>query len=167
MLWAEAVMTAAFVLNRTISKQFNGRTAYENWFGRKPEIKHLRVFGCDAYKNIPKGQRKKFDPKSKKMILVGYDGESTNYRLWDAEDHKIHISCNVDFNEAERKTESTGNGSDKGHRAPLRFGNISEEEEEATMPQPVFDDSPEELPEDHPEDSPEDDNEEAPTTSIA
>ncbi|KAG7188242.1 hypothetical protein KM043_016105 [Ampulex compressa] len=70
MLWAEAVMTAAYVLNRTISKQLNGRTAYENWFGRKSEIKHLRFFGCDAYKNIPNGQRKKFDPKSKKMILI-------------------------------------------------------------------------------------------------
>ncbi|KAG7199863.1 hypothetical protein KM043_014312 [Ampulex compressa] len=167
MLWAEAVLMAAYILNRTISKELNGRTAYENWFGRKPEIKHLRVFGCDAYKNIPKGQRKKFDPKSKKMILVGYDGDSTNYRLWDAEDHRIHISCNVDFNEAERKTESTVNGSDKGNRGPLRFGNISEEEGEATMPQPVFDNPPEERPEDHLEDSSKDDNEEAPTAQTA
>ncbi|KMQ86627.1 lectin receptor kinase [Lasius niger] len=78
-LWAEAVKTAAYVLNRTIAKQLDGMTAYKKWFKHKPMIKHMRVFGSDAYKNVPKEKRKKMDPKSEKMILVGYEGESTNY----------------------------------------------------------------------------------------
>lgn len=50
-LWTETVKTAAYVLNRTISKQLDGMTAYEKWFKRKPEIKHMRVFGSIAYKH--------------------------------------------------------------------------------------------------------------------
>lgn len=59
----------------------------------------MRIFGCDAYKQIPKEQRRKLDPKSEKMVFVGYEDESTNYRLWDTRTKKIHVSCNVIFNE--------------------------------------------------------------------
>ncbi len=34
----------------------------------------LRIFGCQAYVNIPKEERKKLDVKSKMCILVGYGG---------------------------------------------------------------------------------------------
>lgn len=58
-LWTEAIQTASYVLNRTISKQMDGMTAYEKWFKRKPEIKHMKIFGSDAYINVPKEKRKK------------------------------------------------------------------------------------------------------------
>ena len=98
-LWTETVNTACYVLNRVILQQSETRTPFEKWFNRKPEIKHLRVFGTQAFINIPKEKRKKFDPKSKKVIVVGYDGESSNYRLWDNKANRIYISSNVDFNE--------------------------------------------------------------------
>lgn len=98
-LWPEAVNTAAYLLNRIVMRQGETKTPFEKWFGRKPEVRHLRVFGADAYLNIRKEKRNKFDSKSKKMILVGYDNDSTNYRLWDEQLRKIHISSDVDFNE--------------------------------------------------------------------
>ncbi|KAF2885473.1 hypothetical protein ILUMI_20701 [Ignelater luminosus] len=39
--------------------------------------------------------------KSKKLLFVGYEGHSTNYRLWDPKKRRIEISCNVNFNESE------------------------------------------------------------------
>lgn len=57
------------------------------------------MFGSTAYMSIPPQFRRKFDPKSRKLLLVGYDGYSSNYRLWDAERRRIEISCNVSFNE--------------------------------------------------------------------
>ena len=81
-LWTEAVNTACYVLNRVILQHHETETPFEKWFNRKPEIKYLRVFGTEAYINVPKEKRKKFEPKSKKITVVGYDGDSSNYRLW-------------------------------------------------------------------------------------
>lgn len=98
-LWPEAINTVCYILNRVILQPSEKETPYEKWFGRKPQIKHLKVFGVDAYLNIPKEKRTKFGPKSKKVTFVGYDGESNNYRLWDNDTSKIYISSDVDFNE--------------------------------------------------------------------
>lgn len=98
-LWPEAINTVCYVLNRVILQPSEKETPYEKWFGRRPQIKHLKVFGVDAYLNIPKEKRTKFQPKSRKLLFVGYDGESNNYRLWDNEKNKIYISSDVDFNE--------------------------------------------------------------------
>lgn len=99
-LWTEAIKTASYLLNRVITRQSNGVTAYEKWFSSKPQVKHLRIFGCDAYMHVPKeSQTSKYNPRSKKLLFVGYDGESKNYRLFDVSTQKIHISSDVDFNE--------------------------------------------------------------------
>lgn len=98
-LWAEAVNTAVYVLNRTISTLCGDITSFEGWFGRKPEVKHLKVFGCTAYMSVPSQFRKKWDKKSRKLIFVGYEGYSKNYRLWDPHKRRIETSSNVVFNE--------------------------------------------------------------------
>ena len=98
-LWTEAINTACYILNRIILQPGETKTSYEKWFGHKPQVKHLKVFGAEAYLNIPKEKRTKLNPKSKKVIVVGYEGESSNYRLWDNEVCKVYISSDVDFNE--------------------------------------------------------------------
>ena len=45
------------------------------WFGRKPNVGHLKIFGAIAYSHIAPKLRKKLDPHSIKYIMVGY-GES-------------------------------------------------------------------------------------------
>lgn len=97
-LWPEAVKTASYVLNRTLSKQNDNSTAYEKWFNRKPEVKHLRVFGSAAYLHVPKEkQSSKFNARSIKLLFVGYEGESRNYRLYDKITKRIHVSSDVTF----------------------------------------------------------------------
>jgi transposase InsO family protein len=44
--WGEAMVTAIYILNRSLTKALNGRTPYEDWHGRKPAVSHLWVFGC-------------------------------------------------------------------------------------------------------------------------
>jgi len=98
-LWAEAINTAVYVLNRTPTTQILNSTPFEIWHGRKPTLDHIRLFGSEAYVLTPKGKHTKLDPKGKKLILVGYDKDSTNYRLFDPVTKKITISRNVIFNE--------------------------------------------------------------------
>lgn len=138
-LWPEAINTACYVLNRSVLKQGEKETAFEKWFGRKPEVKHLRVFGTDAYLHVPKEKRKKFEAKSRKVIIVGYDGESTNYRVWDKTTRKVHISSDVVFNEKSAKC-SDEKKDDDVFRVEINFGEdlgmrlndllLQEEEEE-------------------------------------
>jgi len=46
--WADAVYTAACVLNRTLIRPILKKTPYELYKGRKPSVSHLRVFGVNA-----------------------------------------------------------------------------------------------------------------------
>ena len=99
-------------------------TSFEKWFNKKPESKHLRVFGTEAYFNITKEKRKKFDAKSQKVTFVGYDNESCNYRLWDDAINKVHISSDVDFNENGEKSYTD---SDNTAKIKLDFGEETNE----------------------------------------
>ena len=43
--WAEAASTAAYLRNRSPTIAVNGMIPYECWFGQKPNVSNLRVFG--------------------------------------------------------------------------------------------------------------------------
>ncbi len=68
--WAEAVSMAVYLRNRCPTKAVEGKTPYEAWYGQKPKVDHLRVFGCDAFAHIPKDERGKFDTKTRKCIYT-------------------------------------------------------------------------------------------------
>ena len=98
-LWAEATNCAVYVLNRVVAKGLDGKTPYEIWKGRKPNLSHLRIFGCTAYAHIPHDERAKFDPKAIKCCFVGYCETQKAFRLWDPIKRKLRISRDVVFHE--------------------------------------------------------------------
>jgi hypothetical protein len=51
--WAEAVATAVYIMNRTPKATMHGMTPEEKYSGRKPDLSHLKVFGCIAYVHVP------------------------------------------------------------------------------------------------------------------
>ena len=67
--WGYALETAAFTLNSAPSKSVE-TTPYELWFGKKPKVSFLKVWGYDAY--VKKLQPDKLKPKSEKCIFIGY-----------------------------------------------------------------------------------------------
>ena len=83
--WAEAVLTAAILRNRSSTKAVEYMTPYQFFHGTKPNVSNLRVFGCTAYMHVPKETRMKWDAKSIKCIFVGYCIGRKGYRLWDSE----------------------------------------------------------------------------------
>ncbi|GJZ74895.1 retrovirus-related pol polyprotein from transposon TNT 1-94 [Tanacetum coccineum] len=48
-LWAEAVATACYTLNRSLIYTLHRKTYYELLKGKKPEVKYFRVFGSLCY----------------------------------------------------------------------------------------------------------------------
>lgn len=108
-LWAEAVGTAAYILNRSPNKALHGKTPFELWNGYKPDLSHLRIFGSVAMVFVPKEKRQKWDKKSKRMILVGYCDNTKGYRLLDEKTFKITKSRDVTFFENCKKDLVTNN----------------------------------------------------------
>lgn len=96
-LWPEAVKTAVEVLNRMITKKSGSKTPYEIWTGKKADIRKLHVFGSVAYAHVPESQRKKLDKKSRKVLFVGYEKLSNNYRLYDLMTKKMFVSAHINF----------------------------------------------------------------------
>lgn len=136
-LWTEAVNTAVYVFNRTTHSSRKGvrsETAYEEWTGRKSELGHIRVFGSTAYAHVPKPFRKKLDDKARKLILVGYQDESANYRLYDTTKRSIVVSRDVVFNETRvEETTCTSNAENeelkrKGRREVVEVSDESDDE---------------------------------------
>lgn len=94
-LWAEALQTAAYTRNRCGTRCLNGRTPFEEFWGIKPNIQHIRVFGSDAIA-IHKGRPwHKLQAKGVKCKIVGYSSSQKGYRLYDVNKRKVFISRNV------------------------------------------------------------------------
>jgi len=101
--WAVAVATAAYLRNQTPTRSLKGKTTpYEKWYGNKPVLSHLRVFGCVAYAYIPDANRKgKLSKKAEKLHFIGYSLQTKGYRLIDQKNLKVVIHRNVIFNESD------------------------------------------------------------------
>ncbi|XBI71622.1 hypothetical protein VPH35_065793 [Triticum aestivum] len=98
--WGEAVTTAVYLLNRAFTRSVDGATPYEAWHGRKPEVSHLRVFGCVAHVKSARPLLKKLDDRSTPMVHIGYEPGSKAYRVYDPATHRVHVSRDVVFDES-------------------------------------------------------------------
>ncbi|KAM1012444.1 hypothetical protein ACFX15_041792 [Malus domestica] len=98
-LWAEAVHTAVYILNRSPTKALDNMTPFEAYSGRKPGIGHLKVFGSLCYVHIPAERRQKLDVKSVKGVFVGYATCEKGYRVFDPCSRKLILSRDVVFDE--------------------------------------------------------------------
>ncbi|KAL6332552.1 hypothetical protein AAG906_008972 [Vitis piasezkii] len=99
LLWAEAVNTSVYLLNRLPTKFVQSKTPIEAWSSVKPSIKHLKVFGSFCYLHVPSVKREKLDERAEKGVFVGYAAESKGYRIYSLNRMKIVISRDVHFDE--------------------------------------------------------------------
>lgn len=95
-LWAEAVSTANFIQNRTITKGANS-IPIQLWNNVKPNATHLHIFGTKCFVHIPSEKRRKLDNTAKEAYFIGYEEGSKAYRLYDKSSHKAIISRDVRF----------------------------------------------------------------------
>ncbi|KAH9687838.1 hypothetical protein KPL70_014918 [Citrus sinensis] len=77
-LWAEALDTACFIVNKSPSSGINFRTPYELWSGKPADYSHLRIFGCPAYAHVKQG---KLEPKAFKCVFLGYPAAIENQTI--------------------------------------------------------------------------------------
>jgi len=73
--WVEVVETVIYIMNRTPTVAIHGMTSKEKFTGKKPDVSHLKVFGCIAYVHVPDQKKSKLEPKVEKCIFIGYSLE--------------------------------------------------------------------------------------------
>jgi hypothetical protein len=51
--------TVVYLQNRSPHKVLGSKTPEELYSGKKPEIGHIRIFGCLTYSHVPEGKKEK------------------------------------------------------------------------------------------------------------
>ena len=97
--WTEAVSIAVYIMNKTPTTAIHDVTLEERFTGKKPDLSHLKVFGCIAYVHVPDELRTKLDPKAEKCIFIGYSLEQKGYRCYNPVTQKLRVSREVVFDE--------------------------------------------------------------------
>ncbi len=98
-LWAEAIVTATYVQNRTPHATLHGMTPFEKLYGQVPDIGHLRIFGSTCFAR-KLGNNDKLDPNAVECILLGYtENTKRGYRLLKKSDNSTMVARDVKFHE--------------------------------------------------------------------
>lgn len=102
-LWAEAINTANFIRNRLFTKSCQlDMTPFQTVFHSKPNLSHIRIFGCKAFVHKPKQRRTdKMETRAEEGVLVGYD-RGDAYRILLKNSKAVVISKDVSFFELEK-----------------------------------------------------------------
>ncbi len=90
--------TTVYIKNRCPTKALDSKTPQEAWSGRKPDVSHLRIFGCKAFAHVPDKKRTKLESKSMPCVFLGYYEGTKAYRLMcvkPRESLKLEMSCSL------------------------------------------------------------------------
>ena len=96
--WPEALRCATYLKNRSPHSAL-GCTPFEAYFGRKPDLSHLRIFGSRCYAHVPKEQRQKLDSHTIECVFMGYYPTERLYAVYDVTSRQILKKRDVIFYE--------------------------------------------------------------------
>ncbi|UYV66504.1 K02A2.6-like, partial [Cordylochernes scorpioides] len=82
-MWGEATRVAAYLINRSPSNTVQ-TTPAQMWFGRKPNLSNVKLFGSEVYVK-----------KLGNLKKIGYS--ENGYRLWDMQKRRFIIARDVVF----------------------------------------------------------------------
>ena len=92
--WGYALETATFTLNRAPSKSVE-TTPYELWFGKKPKLLFLKVWGYDAY--VDRLRPEKLEPKAENCVFIEYPNKTIGYTFYLRSEGKVFVAKNRSF----------------------------------------------------------------------
>lgn len=101
MFWSYAMRAAAYLRNRTVQTG-QTQTPIEMATGKRPDVSHLRVWGCACYTLIPKGLREgKLGDRAARSVFLGYPADGIKgYLVYLVNSGQIVVSRDVQFSES-------------------------------------------------------------------
>ena len=99
-MWGEAIRHSTYLLNRVATRVLKDKTPYEAYRGKKPNINHLKTFGCIGYAKSVKPHLQKLEDRSRMLVHLGTEPGSKAYRMYDPQMQRVVVSRDVIFDEA-------------------------------------------------------------------
>ena len=98
--WPFAARHATYLYNVRPHNTLEMTTPYENLHHKKPDLQHLRVFGCEASALVDEQHRdSKLSSRSVHGLYIGHDEKSAGYLVYVPDTKKVIISADVKFSE--------------------------------------------------------------------
>jgi hypothetical protein len=97
--WGECLAALVHVWNRCPTEAIRSATPYELWHGRKPDVSHLRVWGCTAYVHVQKDKRPGLGSHMEKCVFIGYPQGYKGWKFYNPTTKKTVIAERADFDE--------------------------------------------------------------------
>ena len=97
--WSAALVHAVYLHNRLVHSAIN-RTPYEAWYGRKPDVTHLKMFGSRVCVKRTGTRRCKLDRHDFTGIFLGYTATDQNITYLDLDSGIVKTCHHAIFDEA-------------------------------------------------------------------
>ena len=78
--WPYAMKTKVYVMNRSPARSNKHYLSpYQKMFGKSPDLRHLRIFGCPGFAVKDTTRKTKLDSRAQPCIFLGYTSYGSNY----------------------------------------------------------------------------------------
>ena len=106
-LWPFVIQYTQEIVNRLPTRVLSeNKTSYEAFHLKKPSVKHLRIFGCQAYVHVPDDKRGKLDAKTVEGRFIGLPQNRKGYIVSDSRNLlRVYVSRDVTFVETPETSE--------------------------------------------------------------
>ena len=99
-LWGEAITHVVWLKNRTPTRALpDGKTPYKMLYNKRPNLGHLKEWGCKVWVHSMEGL--KLDGRSKVGKWVGFDEPSNAHRIFWPEKCSITVERSVKFDDTD------------------------------------------------------------------
>ncbi|CAL2255205.1 unnamed protein product [Prunus armeniaca] len=100
-LWGHAVLSTAYLINRTPSRVLDFKTPHDVFGDHVSPVSVSKlppkVFGCVAYVHVYSHQR--IDPCALRCVFIGYSSTQKGYKCYHPPTQKVHVTLDVTFHE--------------------------------------------------------------------
>nr|GEX38785.1 hypothetical protein [Tanacetum cinerariifolium] len=93
----EVVNTACYTQSKSIIVKWHGKTTYDVFRGRSPDINYFHVFGCPVHIHNYKNHLGKFDEKDDDGFFLGYSLMAKAFRVFNIRRQEIEETYHVTF----------------------------------------------------------------------
>ncbi|RVW74752.1 Retrovirus-related Pol polyprotein from transposon TNT 1-94 [Vitis vinifera] len=106
LFWGQAVLTAAYLINRMPSRVLKFQTPCQTLLKSFPTTRLIstvppKIFGCSVFVHINQQHRSELDPRSLKCIFLGYSSNQKGYKCYSSVTRKFYNSMDVTFFETQ------------------------------------------------------------------
>ena len=95
----QAVAAYIHIWNRCSTTSLQSTTPYELWHRKKPDVSHLRVWGCTAYVHVQKDKRTGIGSHMEKCVFIGYPDGYKGWMFYNPTTKRTVISERAEFDE--------------------------------------------------------------------